>query len=186
MSQSPAIRIVAWITVILVVTGGAWWWVLHGGWHPAEAASPGPDRLRSSMRAATAADQEPGTRRNRERPNTPRKNGLAGLVDDFDFQKPAKEQLETYLTSRGRSVVSLQVAWQTTGELEFLREAAAKDPVNPRVLLALATSEDTPEAKRKALEAFRQGSPDNALGDYLLAAAEFRAGCFPLPGYPPQ
>ena len=176
MSKSPAIRFIAWTTAILVVIGGAWWWVLHGGSHSAEAALPGPDRLRSSMRAATTADQESGTRSNRERTNTPRKNALAGLYDEYDFQKPAKEQLETYLTSRGRSVVSLQVAWQITGEMEFLREAAAKDPGNPQVLLALATSENTPEAKRKALEAFRQIAPDNALGDYLLAAAEFQDG----------
>ena len=80
----------------------------------------------------TVTDQAVGTRRNRERTDTPRKNALAGLFEDFDFQKPGKEQLEPYLASRRHSVSSLLVAWQISGELDFLREAVAKTPGNPQ------------------------------------------------------
>ena len=169
MNKRPSLRTGAWIAAFLLVIGVACWWVLRPGGNAAEEEdSAGPAKTRLKKR--TTGPAEPGADISGE-------NTLGVLYDKQNpFHKPTKEQLEPYLKSRHRSVASLLTAWQITGELEFVREAATKDAGDARVLLALAANESTPEAKRTALAAFRQAFPKNALGDYLLATVEHQAG----------
>jgi len=177
MSKLPPFRTLAGILAVLLVIGVACWWALRPGPNAAaEADSAGPNKLRLKKRSQPA-DQGAEARRSHEGVDASGKNTLAKMFDkQHPLQKPTKEELEPYLKSHLRSVASLLAAWQITDDLEFVREAATKDAGDPRVLLALAANESTPEARRKALAAFRKAFPKNALGDYLLATAEFQEG----------
>jgi len=177
MKKPHSLRTIAWVLAVLLVIGVACWWQL--GPRPSaavEADSAVPNKTRVRKRSAST-DDGPESRRDRDGADAAGKNTLGALYDkQHPLHKPTKEELEPYLKSRHRSVPSLLAAWQITGDLEFVREAATKDAADPRVLLALAANESTPEARRKALAAFRQAFPKNALGDYLLATAEFQDG----------
>lgn len=174
MSKSPILPVAAAILAVVVAVAAVCWWTLGRGPHPLPAVTGSSlDEMRLGKRPPGAGA---GTHGSRERDDPPGTNALIDIYGGHAFQKPTKEQLEPYLKSRRRSATALLVAWQITGELEFLREAATKEPANPQVLLALATKETAPEAKSKALAALRQALPKNPLGDYLQAAAEAQAG----------
>lgn len=178
MNKLPSLRTGAWILAFLLVIGAACWWVLRtGGEAAGENDSAGLAKTQLKKRPARHASPDSKTPRSSEDSAVSEKNSLAVLYDKQNpFHKPTEEQLEPYLKSRHRSVASLLTAWQITGNLEFVREAASKDASDPRVLLALAANESDPEAKRTAVAAFRHAFPKNALGDYLLATVELQAG----------
>jgi hypothetical protein len=102
-------------------------------------------------------------------------NPLAKLLSGEEL-KLTPEQAEAYLQQNKRSAEALLAAARLTGNLSLVREAAEKFPNDPRVQLDLALRGETPEEKRKALDAFRQLARDNPLGDYLSALDRFKSG----------
>lgn len=102
-------------------------------------------------------------------------NPLAKLLSGEEL-KLTPEQAEAYLQQNKRSAEALLAAARLTGNLSLVREAAEKFPHDPRVQLELALRGETPEEKRKALDAFRQLARDNPLGDYLSALDHFKSG----------
>jgi hypothetical protein len=102
-------------------------------------------------------------------------NPIAKLLNGEAF-KLTPEQAEVYLQQNKRSAEALLAAARTTGNLGLVREAAERFPNDARVHLDLALRGETPEEKRKALDAFRQLARDNPIGDYLSALDHFRSG----------
>lgn len=167
--------------VALVLVGIAGWAtinfdrIVNGAKQDADASQP--VRTRSVEREQDGAT---ASRHSRIRAGKSSATPLAELLGrNNGFSNPTPEEVAAYLAARGRSAANLVAAYQCTRELALLREAVAKDPGNARALLLLVENEETPEAKQAALAAFRQHHPDNAMGDYLLAAAELTAGRIP-------
>jgi hypothetical protein len=93
------------------------------------------------------------------------------------------EQLEPYLQANHRSAESLLIAYQQTHNRELLDEAIAKYPNDPQVAYTAwfraqpnANDPDALNAKRQALDNFKQNAPDNSLANYLSAANYFKTG----------
>jgi hypothetical protein len=161
------VGIAGWVTFAFerIVTGAGW---------DADAGPPVRARSAERERIDAAASR---TRRSRAGARSSEASPLAEVFgDNYELPHPTPEQVAAFLAARGRSAANLVAAYHFTHDLALLREAAAKDPGNARVLLMLADKEETPEAKHAAVIAFRQHHPDNSLGDYLLAAEEFAAG----------
>jgi len=93
----------------------------------------------------------------------------------------SREQIEEYLTRHHRSAASLLAAFHASrdgahpsGDIQYLREAAANFPGDPRVQLAVLAHDVFPEDRRKWIDAFKTASPDNSLGNYLSAREHFQ------------
>jgi tetratricopeptide (TPR) repeat protein len=100
-----------------------------------------------------------------------------------DAPRLTPEQVEPYLRKNGRSVESLLGAFYATGDRAFLREAAEKNPDDPRANFAAyflarehPITEPASAESRQRLEAFAKTAPDNALPNYLLAFDDFKSG----------
>jgi tetratricopeptide (TPR) repeat protein len=100
-----------------------------------------------------------------------------------DAPRLTPEQVEPYLRKTGRSVESLLGAFYATGDRAFLREAAEKNPDDPRANFAAyfltrehPITEPASAESRQRLEAFAKTAPDNALPNYLLAFDDFKSG----------
>jgi len=94
-----------------------------------------------------------------------------------NLPKLTAEQAELYLQANHRNAGSLLAAWQTTGETRYLHEAWEKSPHDAHVDFSVAFRADfTPEERRQALENLKQADPNNALGNYLSAAQDFKSG----------
>lgn len=92
-----------------------------------------------------------------------------------------QERIEEYLTQHRRSAASLLAAFHAshdganqTGDTQYLKEAAASFPQDPRVQLAVLTHDVFPEVRRKWLDAFKASSPGNSLANYLSAREYFK------------
>jgi hypothetical protein len=86
-------------------------------------------------------------------------------------------QLESYLSTHGRSATSLLAAYRTTGDQNLLTEAMQKYANDPQVALDAALRQDaSAEDRRQWLDAFKHSAPDNALPNYLSALDYFKAG----------
>jgi RNA polymerase sigma factor (sigma-70 family) len=86
-------------------------------------------------------------------------------------------QVEPYLTAKGRSAASLLAAFRTTKERALLAEAVQKYPHNPQVAFeGVIQNAASPQARRAALDAFKQAAPENSLANYLSALEHFKAG----------
>lgn len=133
---------------------------------PDSGSGNSPGRTQSRQ---AEIDRKNGKRRMRSESDPRPKNPLADYIENLSFDHPPPEDAERWLSARGRTTNHLIAAWEVTRSLEFLRSAALGDPPDRLALLLLASHEDTPEAKRKAAEAFAALDPDNSLGDYFLA-----------------
>jgi hypothetical protein len=103
---------------------------------------------------------------------------LQQLLNGSLTNKLSREQLETYLRENKRNAASLLAAARISRDPTFLREALKSFPGDPRVLLdylMFDTTSTDPE-RRQAIDAFREASPDNALGNYLSARDHFTQG----------
>ena len=109
-------------------------------------------------------------------------NVFACLMDN-EGRPPAvsRAQIESYLEQNRRSAESLLAAFRLTRDRALLREAAEKNPKDPRVhyagwFSAFRDDNSSPEERRQWLEAFKQTAPENALGNYLSAQDYFKSG----------
>jgi len=95
---------------------------------------------------------------------------------------PALDQVEPYLRANRRSADSLLAAFCITGDQTLLREALERYPKDPKVCfkgyLTGPYNSHQPVAadRRQWLDAFKQLTPDNPLGSYLVARECFKAG----------
>jgi len=115
-------------------------------------------------------------------PNEPAESGARptnwlaqALNGDWPF-KPTRQQLEPYLEENRRSAESLLAAFRATDDRSLLEEAAEKYPGDPQVAFVMLFSSQSPEERRRWLEALKQAAPDNALAQYLSAADRFKSG----------
>jgi len=140
---------------------------------PKPTTSAMPQEPRRPRLPAPRLPQTPGPAESVPEAAAP--NPLAKLLSGEEL-KLTPEQAEAYLQQNKRSAEALLAAARLTGNLSLVREAAEKFPHDPRVQLELALRGETPEEKRKALDAFRQLARDNPLGDYLSALDHFKSG----------
>ncbi len=91
-------------------------------------------------------------------------------------------QVEPYLRANGRSAGSLLAAFYVTGDQGLLREAMEKYPKDPKVCFVgyltgpYKDREPVAADQRQWLEAFKQSTPENPLGSYLVARECFKSG----------
>ncbi len=91
-------------------------------------------------------------------------------------------QVESYLKANGCSAVSLIAAYRVTNDEAPLREALERYPTDPKVCFAgyhrcpYDIQRPVAAEQRQWLEAFKDLTPDNPLGSYLLAREYFKAG----------
>lgn len=88
----------------------------------------------------------------------------------------AAERARAGAGREGSSAIGLLAAARLSGNVAWLREAAAQFPDDPRVRLALLRAATTDAERAVALEGFRQADPGNALGPYLAAGLAARRG----------
>jgi len=100
------------------------------------------------------------------------------LLNGSMTNKLSREQIESYLRENKRSATSLLAAARISKDPAFLCEALKSFPGDPRVLLDYLMFDKTitDSERRQAIDAFREASPDNALGNYLSALDHFTQG----------
>ena len=110
-------------------------------------------------------------------------NRIATWLDGKDFPRLDAKQAEAFAQKQQRRPEALLAAYQASNERVFLREAMAKHPRDPRVVLAAACPAGPPEnnpaanaERRKWLDTLKQILPDNGLAYYLSAADHFKSG----------
>jgi hypothetical protein len=93
------------------------------------------------------------------------------IAPEVEYIAPeiAAKVLDGYLAEKQRSAQSLLGVFLISGDIALLREAAERFPHDPSVQLQMAMRGESPEERRKALDALRASDPENALGDYLSA-----------------
>ena len=105
------------------------------------------------------------------------RRALSDLLGNPDrMGRAAVEALDGHLAHEQRSAQSLLAAFQISGDIALLREAAERFPDEPSVQLEMALQGQSPEERRKALDALRESDPENALADYLAAIDHIKQG----------
>jgi hypothetical protein len=105
------------------------------------------------------------------------------ISSDLSRGKVSREVINAFLESRGRTALSLIVAWQESENVDLLNEAAERFPNEPRVQMAMLATDLTDEQRALWIARLKAGAPDNALANYYAAADHFRqkngeaAGC---------
>jgi hypothetical protein len=88
----------------------------------------------------------------------------------------SRENAEAWLAKHNRSAMSLLAAFRANGDTNYLIEAAANFPDDPRVELAVLSRNAFPEERRKWLDLFKASSPSNSLANYFSAQDHFKNG----------
>lgn len=102
---------------------------------------------------------------------------LARLLGGGERERLTVEEVAAYLRENRRSAGSLIGAFLATRDAAFLQEAAEKFPNDPRVQYqVLMDRGSTAEARSRAVAAFKQAAPENALGNYLAASEHLKSG----------
>ena len=86
------------------------------------------------------------------------------------------QQVEAYVSQNKSNVESLVAAYRATADKSWLIEAASRFPNHPDVQYAVIATRAFPEVQRQWINAYKTGSPDNALGFYLSALDHFKVG----------
>lgn len=180
-----ALKIMAWtkaqtVVATLAIAGLAIYSVMQ---RHADAQLRADDQLLRAQLAKSQAesDQLAAWRRQRqwhaEHPAAP--PPAVPLLERLKGRNPklTSQQLEAFLKKHGRDAASLLAAYRTSGDADLLKEAMSKFPGNPQVAFEAASNTNLPPAGRQQwLEAFEKSAPDNALANYLMAAADFKSG----------
>ncbi len=91
--------------------------------------------------------------------------------------KVTAEQLEPYLKSHHRDATSLLAAYRVSHDPALLQEAMKNFPTDSQVdFEASINTNASPAERRQWLNALETSAPDNALANYLSAAAYFKSG----------
>jgi hypothetical protein len=102
---------------------------------------------------------------------------------DFDYRlvvlgsnmppKLPREEVEKYVEQQRRNAPSLLAAYRALDDTNYLAEAAANFPNDPRVQRTVLARNGFPEERRKWLDLFKASSPDDSLANYLSAENYF-------------
>jgi hypothetical protein len=98
------------------------------------------------------------------------------MSEDTDGLKLSREELAGYLQANRTNAESLLIAWQASGDREFLRLAATNFPNDPFVQYSVVAHDVFPEDRREWLERFKQSDPNNSLANYLSARDLLKEG----------
>jgi hypothetical protein len=153
----------------------AGWLVCPRGGAPVTPSSPEPQPVLPPPSAAPGRPMR-GPAGAAAPANAPARTNLYERCRQGDLPKPSREQLEPFVARHRRSAEALLGALRASGDREFLKEAREKYPDDPRVQFAAAYQTESAEERRQWLEKFKQSAPENALGCYLVAGEEFKAG----------
>lgn len=86
------------------------------------------------------------------------------------------EFLDRWIASGRTNALDLLAARQAGQNSDFLQQALTNFPNDPRVLLATAQSEKSPEVQRDRLDRLKAADPENAIADYLSARNHLKEG----------
>lgn len=178
---------VVWSLVGLLMLG---WLLLRD--RPAPDASPPNPGTTAAHPVADPADTSAPTDRPPVRASAARFARLPGtgasnpaatpawlealLSHDSDAIELPPEAIAQWIASGRTNAADLLAARQAGGGVEYLRQALANFPNDPRVLLASIALDDGPDALRDRLNRLRTVAPENALADYLSAGDHFKNG----------
>ena len=88
-----------------------------------------------------------------------------------------REQVEAYLSAKGRTAANLLMAFRASGDAALLKEAMEKFPNNPEVAFAAIFAKGlSVEQQRLWLTTLAAKDPNNGLVDYVSALNYFSAG----------
>jgi tetratricopeptide (TPR) repeat protein len=105
------------------------------------------------------------------------KDWRSRLFDAVEDPVPlTKEEIDHWLATQGTNAASLLALRQAGAGTNYLQEALAQFPDDPRVLFQALALKDSPEARQDRLERFKAAAPDNALPEFLSAREHFRGG----------
>ncbi len=93
-----------------------------------------------------------------------------------EVPKLSREQVEAWLAKHNRNAMSLLAAFRSSGDTNYLNEAATNFPDDPHVELSVLAHDEFPADRRKWLDLFKQSSPSNSLANYLSAQDDFKNG----------
>lgn len=180
--QKPWTSKVVFGLAVLVIGGGICLRFFNRG--PELPANSPPDimqKAKSSSSRALFSRQQAGTDADETLAQT--NNELAAIL----ALKLPHEKIEEYLALHYRNAASLLAAYYASGDadhpvgdINYLKEAAANFPNDPRVQRTILTQwaglepSTFPEGKRKWLDAFKASSPSNSLANYLSAQDYFQ------------
>jgi len=94
--------------------------------------------------------------------------------DEKEKPKLPREQVETWLAKHNRNAMSLLAAFRSSGDTNYLNEAATNFPNDPHVELSVLAHDEFPADRRKWLDLFKSSSPSNSLANYLSAPRRFQ------------
>jgi len=98
------------------------------------------------------------------------------LNGGLEIEKPSPEQLRQHVDANKHSVESLLAAFQSSGDIAWLTNAAALHPDDPRVQFAMVAHGGNEVDKRAWLDRFKETDTENALANYLSAKEHLQAG----------
>lgn len=96
--------------------------------------------------------------------------------DEKEKPKLSREQVEAWLAKHNRNAMSLLAAFRSSGDTNYLNEAATNFPNDPHVELSVLAHDEFPADRRKWLDLFKESSPSNSLANYLSAQEDFKNG----------
>jgi hypothetical protein len=168
MQDSRFGKVIIAVAVLVVVMGA----VMHFSGPPAEnTAMPLP--------AASKKENPAPSQKFSQRLETPVPHVKAALETPANAAagpQLLREKVEEYLARNNRNAASLLAALHALDNTNYLNEAAANFPNDPQVQWTILARDAYPEERRKWLELFKAGSPDNSLANYLSAADHFKTG----------
>src|SRR5579859_369494 len=102
---------------------------------------------------------------------TLRERIAAGDTNAFNL---SAEQIQAFLSRNQTNAESLLAAFNVSGDLELLREAARRFPRDAFVLASVLGNDALPDQRRELLEQFKEVSPENPLANYLSAREDLK------------
>jgi hypothetical protein len=96
--------------------------------------------------------------------------------DEQAVPKLPRDQVEAWLAKHNRNAISLLAAFRSSGDTNYLNEAATNFPGDPQVELSVLSRDEFPADRRKWLDLFKSSSPSNSLANYLSAEDDFKNG----------
>jgi hypothetical protein len=170
------------VAVIIVSSAAVWWITSSSPQHIAIARPRERERLNADVATLTAEARSPLPRTAARDDAVTIAHGAATnslsprlqrlLSGDPLRGKISRDVLNAFLEDRGRTALSLLVAWQESGNEELLQEAAERHPDDPNVQLAMLATQLPDEERWQWIARFKASAPENALANYY-AAAEF-------------
>jgi hypothetical protein len=94
---------------------------------------------------------------------------LEVLEQESTIAKLSPRALVRHVERNGSTAESLLAAYRHDGNSNWLHQAAAAFPSDPRVQLKVIASDLYPDERQQWIEDFKQSAPENSLANYLAA-----------------